>query len=167
MQIALFQPDIAANAAAAMRLAACLDVPLMIVEPCGFVWDERRMRRVGLDYLRHASVERFASLAAFETSRRTGGARLVLLATRAEHPYHAVSYRPNDVLLVGRESSGAPDAVRAAADLQVRVPMAPGRRSLNVIVALAMVLGEALRQTGGFADAAAPSSRARRPEGAS
>ena len=152
MRIALFQPDIAANAAAAIRLAACLDVPLAVVEPCGFVWDERRLRRVGLDYLSHASVERFASWAAFEAWRRAGGARLVLLTTRAAHPYHRLDYRPDDVLMVGRESSGVPPPVHAAADVRVRVAMAPGRRSLNVVTALAIVLGEALRQTGGFAD---------------
>jgi tRNA (cytidine/uridine-2'-O-)-methyltransferase len=152
VHLALFEPDIAANTAAAIRLAACLDVPLLIIEPCGFVWDQRRLRRVGLDYLRRASVERFASWAAFEAWRRAAGARLVLLTTRADRPHHAVAYRANDVLLVGRESSGVPDLVHAAADLRVGVAMAPGRRSLNVVTALAMVFGEALRQTGGFVD---------------
>lgn len=150
MRIALFQPDIAANAAAVIRLAACLDVPLTVIEPCGFVWDDRRLRRVGLDYLQHAAIQRIASFAAFEEARRACNARLVLLTTGAGEAYHAVAYRPNDILLVGRESSGVPDAVHGAADLRVRVPMAPGRRSLNVVTALAMVLGEALRQTGGF-----------------
>ena len=152
MHIALFQPDIAANAAAAIRLAACLDVPLAIVEPCGFVWDERRLRRVCLDHLRHAAVERFASWAAFEAWRRAGRGRLVLLTTRADQPHHTVAYRADDVLIAGRESSGVPDLVHATADLRVRVAMAPGRRSLNVVTALAIVLGEALRQTGGFAE---------------
>ena len=157
MQIALFQPDIAANVGAVIRLAACLDVPLTVIEPCGFVWDDRRVRRVGLDYLRHARVERIASFAAFQQARGVGTVRLVLLTTRASRPYYAVAYRQDDILLVGRESAGVPDAVHAAADLRVRVPMAPGRRSLNVVTALAMVLGEALRQTGGFAgDVAAP-----------
>lgn len=151
MQIALFQPDIATNAAAVIRLAACLDVPLTIIEPCGFVWDERRLRRVGLDYLRQVTLERVGSFAAFEQARRARAARLILLTTRASQAYHAVAYLPDDVLLVGRESCGVPDVVHAAADLCVRVPMAPGRRALNVVTALAMVLGEALRQTGGFA----------------
>ena len=155
MYIALFQPDIAANSAAAIRLAACLDVPIAIIEPCGFVLDARRLRRVGLDYLSQASIERFASWTAFEAWRRADGARLVLLTTRAADRYHQVDYRPDDILLVGRESSGVPDMVHAAADLSVRVPMAPGRRSLNVVTALAIVLGEALRQTGGYGDAAA------------
>lgn len=150
MHVALFQPDIAANAAAAIRLGACLDVPLVVIEPCGFVWDQRRLRRVGLDYLRHASVERVASWVAFEAWRRARGGRLVLLTTAAERPHHTVAYRTSDVLLVGRESSGVPDMVQAAADLRVRVPMAPGRRALNVVTALAIVLGEALRQTGAY-----------------
>jgi tRNA (cytidine/uridine-2'-O-)-methyltransferase len=156
VQIALFQPDIAANVGAIIRLAACLDVPLTVIEPCGFVWDDRRVRRVGLDYLRHAKLERVASFAAFQEARRGGTVRLVLLTTRASRPYYAVAYRPDDILLVGRESVGVPDAVHAAADLCVRVPMAPGRRSLNVVTALAMVLGEALRQTGGFGRDLAP-----------
>ena len=161
MRIALFQPDIAANAAAMIRLAACLDVPLTIIEPCGFVWDERRLRRVGLDYLRHAALDRVGSFAAFQEARRAGTARLVLLTTRASVPYHGIAYRPDDILLVGRESSGVPDMVHAVADLRVRVPMAPDRRALNVVTALAMVLGEALRQTDGFAeDPAAPSGAA-------
>lgn len=167
MHIALLQPDIAANAAATIRLAACLDVPLAIVEPCGFVWDNRRLRRVALDYLSYAAVERFASWAAFEAWRHTAGGRLVLLTTRGEHAYYAARYRPDDILLVGRESAGAPEVVHAAADVQVRVPMARGRRSLNVVTALAIVLGEALRQTGGFADAPAANPRPMPPQGPS
>ena len=150
MHIALFQPDIAANVAATIRLCACLDVPLLVIEPCGFVWNQRRLRRVGLDYLRDASVERFASWATFEAWRRASGGRVVLLTARAERPHHRVAYRADDVLLVGRESSGIPDPVQLA-DLCVRVPMAPGWRVLNVVTALAIVLGEALRQTDGFA----------------
>lgn len=160
VRIALFQPDIAANTAAAIRLAACLDVPLTIIEPCGFVWDERRLRRVGLDYLQHVVLDRAASFAAFQDARRAAAARLVLLTTRTDRPYHAAEYRPSDILLVGRESGGVPDPVHEAADLRVRVPMAPGRRSLNVVTALAIVLGEALRQTGGFAGNGAAASLA-------
>jgi|SRR5919106_2222373 tRNA (cytidine/uridine-2'-O-)-methyltransferase len=167
MRVALFQPDIAANAAAAIRLCACLDVPLAIIEPCGFVWDERRLRRVGLDYLERAAVARFASWSAFERARRAAAERLVLLTTQAEQAYHLIRYRPDDVLLVGRESAGATAMVHAAADLRVRVPMAPGRRSLNVVTALAVVLGEALRQTGGFVDDPAANPWPMRPEGSS
>jgi tRNA (cytidine/uridine-2'-O-)-methyltransferase len=140
-----------------IRLAACLDVPLMVIEPCGFVWDDRRVRRVGLDYVNHARIERVAAFATFDQARRAGSARLVLLTTCASRPYYAAAYRPDDILLVGRESSGVPDMVHAAADLRVRVPMAPGRRALNVVTALAMVLGEALRQTDGFVEAVSPS----------
>jgi tRNA (cytidine/uridine-2'-O-)-methyltransferase len=165
--IALFQPDIAANAAAAIRLAACLDVPIAIVEPCGFVWDQRRLRRVGLDYLSRATIERFASWPAFEAARRARGARLVLLTTGAADPYHLVDYRRDDILLAGRESTGVPEEVQAAADLRVRVPMAPDRRSLNVVTALAIVLGEALRQTGGYRAAVAGQPRSAVSEGPS
>ncbi len=150
MPLALYQPDIAANAAAVIRLAACLDAPLHVVEPCGFIWDDRRLRRVGMDYLAHARIVRHSSWGAFERWRADAGARLVLLTTRAACPYHEARYRPDDVLLGGRESAGVPDEVRRAADLEVRIPMAPGRRSLNLVTALAMVAGEALRQTDGF-----------------
>lgn len=151
MWLALYQPDIAANAAAALRLAACLDLPLLVVEPAGFVWDRRRLARVALDYAEHARLTRLPSWAAFEAWRGRAGARLVLLTTRAETPYCDLAYRAGDVMLAGRESSGVPESVAAAADCRVRVPMAPGRRSLNVVTALAMVAGEALRQTDGFA----------------
>lgn len=150
LQLALFQPDNPVNVAAALRLAACLAVPVLIVEPCGFVWDQRRLRRVGLDYLGRAALTRLPSWAALETRRRAEGRRLVLLTTRASTRYDTVTYRPGDILLGGRESGGVPEAVHAAADLRVRVPLAAGCRSLNLVTALAMVLGEALRQTGGF-----------------
>jgi tRNA (cytidine/uridine-2'-O-)-methyltransferase len=150
LQIALYQPDIAANAAAVIRLAACLDVPVHVVEPCGFVWDDRRLRRVGMDYLAHARIARHPSWPAFERWRASEGHRLVLLTTGAERPYHETRYRLNDVLLGGRESAGVPDEVRNASDLQVRIPLAPGRRSLNLVTALAMVAGESLRQLDAF-----------------
>lgn len=150
MNIALFQPDMAANAAAAIRLATCFAVPISIIEPAGFVWDEKRLRRVGMDYLDGADIKRWPSWRAFEAGRLERRQRLVLLTTRAEEAYHLTTYQTDDVLLVGRESAGVPDEVHAAADLRVRLPMAPGRRSLNVVSALSMVLGEALRQTDDF-----------------
>ena len=150
LRLALYQPDIAANAGAALRLAACLGLPLLVIEPCGFVWDDRRLRRAGLDYLAAASLTRFPGLAAFEAWRRAEGARLVLLTTAAEQAYHRTEYRPGDVLLAGRESAGVPLEVHAGAELRVRVPMTAGRRALNVVTALAMVAGEALRQTDAF-----------------
>lgn len=150
MQLALFEPDNALNVAAALRLAACLAVPVLIIEPCGFVWDRRRLRRVGLDYLERVTLTRLPSWSAFEAKRQADGRRLVLLTTRATTRYDAIGYRPGDVLLGGRESRGVPDAVHAAADLRVKVPLAENCRSLNLVSALAIVLGEGLRQTGGF-----------------
>jgi len=150
MELALFEPDNAVNVAAVLRLAACLAVPVLVVEPCGFVWDQRRLRRVGLDYLERVALRRLPSWSALEDRRHAEGRRLVLLTTRAATRHDAVAYRHDDILLGGRESLGVPDAVHASADLRVRVPLAPGCRSLNLVTALAIVLGEALRQTGGF-----------------
>jgi tRNA (cytidine/uridine-2'-O-)-methyltransferase len=150
LRLALYQPDIAANAGAVVRLAACLGVPILVIEPCGFVWDDRRLRRAGLDYLAAAALTRFPSFAAFDGWRCAERRRLVLLTTAAREAYHQAVYQPGDVLLGGRESAGVPAEVHARADLRVRVPMAPGRRALNLVSALAMVLGEALRQTDGF-----------------
>jgi tRNA (cytidine/uridine-2'-O-)-methyltransferase len=150
MHLALYQPDIPVNTGAVMRLAACLDLPLAIVEPCGFILDDRRLRRAALDYLAALRLVRLPSWAAFEAWRRDRGWRLVLLTTRAATDYHAPAYRPDDVLLGGREAAGVPDEVHAAADLRVRIPMAPGCRSLNLVTALALVAAEALRQTEGW-----------------
>jgi tRNA (cytidine/uridine-2'-O-)-methyltransferase len=150
VQLALYQPDLPTNAGAALRLAACLAVPLVVIEPCGFVWDDRRLRRVALDYGPAADLARLPSWDAFERWRRGAGHRLILLTTQAPSSHLAYAYRPGDLLLAGRESAGVPPAVHAAADQAVRIPMAPGRRALNQVTALAMVLGEALRQTGGW-----------------
>lgn len=140
----------AANAAAAIRLAACFAVPVSIIEPAGFVWDDKRLRRVGMDYVDRAVVRRWPSWSAFDQSRREDGRRLVLLTTNARDPYHRAAFHADDILLGGRESAGVPDEVHAAADLRVRVPLAPGMRSLNLVTALSIVLAEALRQTDGF-----------------
>ena len=150
MRLALFQPDIPQNAGALMRLAACLGVAVDIVEPAGFPVSDRAFRRAGLDYLDYVEIVRHVSFAVFEIARRAEGRRLLLLTTRAERSHLEVDYRPGDVLMMGRESSGAPDEVHAAADIRLRVPMRPGMRSLNVAVAAAIVLGEALRRTDGF-----------------
>jgi tRNA (cytidine/uridine-2'-O-)-methyltransferase len=150
MQLALFEPDNAANVGAVLRLAACLAVPVVVVEPCGFVWDPRRLRRVGMDYLERVAVTRLPSWSAFEARRRDEGRRCVLLTTAAATRFDAAVYRPDDILLGGRESQGVPQAVHDSADLRVRVPLAAGCRSLNLVTALAIVLGEALRQTGGL-----------------
>ena len=149
MRLVLYQPDIAQNAGAMMRLAACLALPLELIEPCGFVLSDRRLRRAGMDYLAHLQLTRHASYAAFEAWRQSlvPPARLVLLTTRAEHSYLEFAFRPDDLLMVGRETAGVPEEVHASASARLKIPLASGRRSLNVALAAAMVLGEALRQT--------------------
>lgn len=148
MRIALYEPDIPQNAGALFRLAACLGVAADVIEPCGFVLDDRRLRRVAMDYGPLAEVVRHASWEAFRRDRAPG--RLVLLTTRADTFFSDFSFRPDDTLLLGRESAGVPSDVHDAADARLIVPMTPGARSLNVVTAAAIVLGEALRQTGGF-----------------
>lgn len=150
MDIALYQPDIPQNTGAILRLAACLDVAVHIIAPSGFDASDRALRRAGLDYIEHARIRRHASFDAFLDWRASEGSRLMLLTTRAETPYTALTYQRGDILLLGRESAGVPDEVHEAADGRVLVPMAEGRRSLNLVTAAAMVLGEGLRQTGGF-----------------
>ena len=147
--LALYQPDIPQNAGTMLRLCACLGVEAAIVEPAGFPVSDRHFRRAGMDYLDAVEIARHVSFAAFEAWRAEAGRRLVLLTTRAELAYMRVAYRDDDVLLVGRESAGVPEAAHAAADVRVLIPMRPPMRSLNVAVAAAMVLGEALRQTRG------------------
>jgi tRNA (cytidine/uridine-2'-O-)-methyltransferase len=148
MRLALFQPDIPQNLGAAIRVAACLGIGLDIIEPCGFPLSDRAIGRAALDYGSAAEIRRHDSWGAFLADR--AGGRLLLLTTRASAPYHRFAFRPDDVLLLGRESAGVPDSVHAAADSRLRVPMAAGARSLNVVVSAAMVLGEALRQVEGF-----------------
>jgi tRNA (cytidine/uridine-2'-O-)-methyltransferase len=147
MKLCLFQPDIAQNAAALIRLGACLGVPVDIIEPAGFLFSDKGFRRAGMDYLELASVTRHASWNAF-LSERTG--RLVLLTVRGETPYTDFSFEPADTIVLGRESAGVPEEVRAAADARLRIPLRQGLRSINVAQAGAMALGEALRQTNGF-----------------
>lgn len=151
MRLALFEPDIPQNAGALLRLGACLGVPVDIVEPAGFLLGDRRMRRAGMDYLDAATLERHASWASFRAAQ---GGRLVLLTTKAPTDYHRFAFRADDILLLGRESEGVPDWVHETADARLRIPMRPGLRSLNVALAAAMVLGEALRQTGRFPEEA-------------
>ena len=150
MRLALYQPDIPQNTGAILRLAACLGTPVEIIGPTGFDMTDRRLRRAGLDYLEHVEIVRLQSFAAFEDGRRARRSRLVLLTTRAPLAYTELAFLPTDTLLVGRESAGVPQIVHAAADARVRIPLRLGCRSLNVALAAAMVLGEALRQTGGF-----------------
>jgi tRNA (cytidine/uridine-2'-O-)-methyltransferase len=149
MRLALYQPDIPQNAGTILRLAACLGVAVDIIEPAGFPVTDRAFRRAGMDYLDQVDIARHASWAAFEAERRRRG-RLLLATTNARMSYAAFAFAPDDVLLFGRESAGVPDEVHAAADARLIVPMRPGLRSLNVAMAAAMMLGEALRQTGGL-----------------
>lgn len=148
--LALYQPDIAQNTGTLMRLSACLGVPIHVIGPMGFRMDDAALRRAGMDYLELTNLTRHAEYAAFHTWRRATKRRLVLLTTQADAPYLDFAYQPGDVLMVGRESSGVPDDVHAGVDHRLRIPMLPDRRSLNVALAAAMVLGEALRQTSGF-----------------
>ena len=152
MRLALYEPDIPQNTGTLLRLAACLGVAVDVIGPCGFDLSDARLRRAGLDYLDATDVTRHVSWDSFLEDRRRAGTsgRLVLLTTRAKIAYTRLAYRPGDTLLLGRESAGVPDAVHQAADERVVVPMAAGLRSLNVAVAGAMALGEALRQTAGF-----------------
>jgi len=152
MRLALFEPDIPQNTGAILRLAACLGVPVDIVEPCGFVLGEPRIRRAGLDYLDRAVMVRHASWPAYRAFRAQSAecGRLVLITTQGETPFAAFAFRADDTLLLGRESAGVPGPVAAEADARLRIPMAPGMRSINVAQAAAMVLGEALRQTDMF-----------------
>ena len=145
--LALFQPDIPQNAGTILRACACLGVGAAIVEPAGFPVSDRHFRRAGMDYLDAVDIARHVSFAAFEDWRRAAGRRLVLLTTQGAVPYTDFAFRPDDVVMVGRESAGAPADVHAAADARLVVPIRPALRSLNVAVAAAMVLGEALRQT--------------------
>ena len=147
MRLALYEPDIPQNAGALLRLAACLGVGLDIIEPAGFVLSDRRLKRAGMDYIAAAALTCHPSWASFREERH---GRIVLLTTRASIAYHRFAFRPDDTLLLGRESAGVPEAVHAAADARLRIPMQPALRSLNVALAAAIVLGEALRQTGQF-----------------
>jgi tRNA (cytidine/uridine-2'-O-)-methyltransferase len=164
MRLALYQPDIPQNAGTILRLAACMGVAVDVIGPAGFDFSDRNLRRAGLDYLDHVEIARHVSFAAYLAGRRpvarpagsatpitdTAPGRLVLLTTAGDIAYPAYRFAESDTLLLGRESAGAPAEVHAAADARVRIPLRPGLRSLNIAVAVAMVLGEALRQTGGL-----------------
>lgn len=146
LALALYQPDIPQNCGTMLRLCACLGLEAAIIEPAGFPVTDRAFRRAGMDYLDHVAIGRFVNFAAFEDWRRAASRRLVLLSTRADLPYCDFAFAKGDILLVGRESAGVPEEVHAAADVRVVVPMQEGLRSLNVAVAAAIVVGEALRQ---------------------
>lgn len=146
MRIALYEPEIAGNVGAVLRLGACLGAAVDLIEPMGFEWDDRRVRRAAMDYIDHVAVTRHAGFAAFQSSIRAG--RLVLLTTKATQSIYDFAFAESDVLLFGKESAGVPGAVAGACQAQVRIPMRPEVRSMNLASSAALVLGEALRQTG-------------------
>lgn len=146
--LALYQPDIPQNVGAAMRLCAGLGIALDIIEPCGFLWDKRKIRQSALDYYDRAALTRYESWENFLSAR--ANRRLILMSTKAATPYYDFLFRPDDILLAGRESAGVPEEIHKASDARLLIPLQPGLRSLNVVTASAMILGEALRQTGEF-----------------
>ena len=150
MRLALFQPDIPQNLGAAIRLCACLGIFLDVIEPCAFPLSDRTLKRAALDYADQARITLHRCWEDFLAGpeRRTG--RLLLFTTHAARPYTEFSFEPGDTLLFGRESAGVPEEMHAAAEARLLIPLQPGLRSLNVVNAAAMGLGEALRQTGGF-----------------
>ena len=150
MRIALYQPEIAGNVGAILRLAACFSVPVDIVMPMGFAFSDARLKRAAMDYGAAADVTRHANFQAFDAVRRAQDRRLVLMSSHASVPLPDVRFQADDILLMGSESAGVPDEVRDLADLRVRIPMAPGFRSLNIAVSTGIAVAEALRQTGQF-----------------
>ncbi|MBU1306422.1 MAG: tRNA (cytidine(34)-2'-O)-methyltransferase [Alphaproteobacteria bacterium] len=150
VDLALYQPDIANNTGTLIRLCACLGTTIHIIHPTGFPFSPKTLARAGLDYVDHAAVREHDSWTQFDAWRRAEGRRLALLTTKSETSAYAAQFEPSDIVMVGRESAGVPDAVAEAADLRLRIPMRPGLRSINVALAATLVLGEAKRQTDGF-----------------
>ena len=144
--LVLYQPDIPQNAGAMLRLAACMGITLEIIEPCGFVWDNKRMRRSGMDYLDKVQVIRHLSYDDFAAT----GRRIVLFSTKSAQPLPQFRFQPGDAIMMGRESAGVPDEIADRVHERVRIPMMPGLRSLNVALTAAMAVGEALRQLNSF-----------------
>lgn len=146
MRIALFEPEIAGNVGAVMRLGACMGAGIDLIEPLGFTWDDRRVRRAAMDYIDHVEVTRHRDFDAFRAG--IGEARLVLFTTKATQSAYDFAYRPDDILLFGKESAGVPAHVADAAHAKVKLPMRAEVRSLNLATSAAIALAEALRQTG-------------------
>ena len=145
MRIALFEPEIAGNVGAVLRLAACMGAAVDLIEPMGFEWDDRRVRRTAMDYIDHVEIKRHASFEAFKST--IGSQRLVLFTTKSRQSAYEFDFMADDVLLFGKESAGVPLSVADACDARVRIPIRPAVRSLNVATSAALALGEALRQT--------------------
>ena len=149
MRIALYQPEIAGNVGAVMRLGACMGAAVEVIEPLGFAWDDKRVRRAAMDYIDHVAVTRHAGFEAFRAAIGPN-ARLVLFTTKASHSLYDFGFQPDDVLLFGQESAGVPAQVAEASHARVRIPMRAEVRSMNLATSAAVALGEALRQTGGM-----------------
>jgi len=147
MEIALFEPDQPQNTGTMLRLAACMGVAAHVIEPCGFPFSSKAFRRSAMDYADLVELHHHRDWDSFNAARKSAGKRLILLTTKAPAPYTKFDFTKDDILLVGSESSGAPDHVHDAVDARVTIPMAAGARSLNVALSMAMVLGEAIRQT--------------------
>jgi tRNA (cytidine/uridine-2'-O-)-methyltransferase len=145
-RIALFQPDIPGNTGTIIRTASCLGLTVDIIEPAGFDISDRAMKRSGMDYIEQAAMHRHLNWETFDRWRKSESRRLILLTTKSSEPYTAFEFNVDDVLLFGRESSGVPDNVHQSADARIIIPMAKGRRSLNLAVSVGMVAGEAIRQ---------------------
>ncbi len=148
MHLALYQPDIPPNTGTIIRMAACLDVHVHVIEPCGFPFGEKSFRRAGMDYIDQSKITRHNSWEDF--LHWSDNRRILLLTTKSSESYTDIDYEKDDILLLGRESSGVPDEVHERADKRLLIPMTPDTRSLNIAISAAMVLGEALRQTNGF-----------------
>ena len=146
MRIALFEPEIAGNVGAVLRLGACMGAAVDLIEPMGFEWDDKRVRRTAMDYIDHVAIARHANFDAFRAT--IGSSRLVLFTTKASQSPYEFRFLADDVLLFGKESAGVPAAVAEACDARLRIPMRPQVRSMNLATSAALALGEALRQTG-------------------
>jgi tRNA (cytidine/uridine-2'-O-)-methyltransferase len=147
LRIALYQPDIAGNTGTILRLAACLGLSVDIIEPAGFDLSDRNLKRAGMDYLASVALTRHVSWQHFEQWRSDTGRRLVLASTKAALPYTRFAFEPDDILLFGRESAGVPDHVHETVQARILIPMVAGQRSLNLAMSVAMICGEAMRQT--------------------
>lgn len=145
MRVALYEPEIAGNVGAVLRLGACLGAAVDLIEPMGFQWDDRRVRRTAMDYIDHVTIARHPDFAAFKA--KVSPRRLILFTTKSQQTLYDFRFRPDDVLLFGKESAGVPGAVAEACDDCIRIPMRPQVRSMNLATAAALALGEALRQT--------------------
>ena len=150
VSLALYEPDIAQNFGTMMRFCACMDVPAHIIDPCGFAWNDAKLKRSGMDYIDHVNYQRHDDWAAFHKWKQHTGGRLILLSTKAASPFAEFQFQPDDIVMVGRESAGVPDEVHQASDVRLLIPMKAPMRSLNVAISASMVMSEALRQTNGF-----------------